>query len=94
MELVSLELQAAEEKVGRIFLKVNRKGWGWINRLISDYTKISKEEKSYLASHNSVHPNSVEVVRSDFHVRTEKWTELDKLKEFLYFDRTWQAKTK
>lgn len=75
MELVSLELQAAEEKVGRIFLIVNRKGWGWINRLISDYTKISKEEKSYLASNNSVHPNSVEVVRSDFHVRTEKWTE-------------------
>ena len=85
---MSLELQAAEEKVGKIFLKVNGKGWGWINRLISDYMKISKGEKSDLASHNSVHPNSVKVVRSDFHVRTEKWTELDKLKEFLHIDGT------
>ena len=38
---------------------------------------IAKQRKSHLTSNNSVHPNSVEIVRSDFHLRTENWTELD-----------------
>ena len=58
-----------------IWLRVKRRRWRKRNVLIKG--NWAKKPKSHLTSYNSVHPNSVEVVRSDFHVRTENWTELD-----------------
>ena len=37
----------------------------------------AEKRMNHLTSNNSVHPNSVEVIQSDFHLRTENWAELD-----------------
>ena len=46
--------------------------------------------KIHLTSNNGVHPNSVEVIRSDFHVRTEN-AELN-TNEYLHFDKHLSSK--